>query len=85
MPTLSFSTCTPTKGEVPTAMCIDHCLKRCSKLEQADQQVEHNEGGVEKALALLADIPSLITKATDEERRALLREVFDVIYLTPHR
>jgi hypothetical protein len=37
------------------------------------------------AVALLADVPQLLGRATLDERRAVLEEVLDVIYLTPHQ
>lgn len=39
----------------------------------------------QRATAILNDVPKLIAQATDQERRALLVEVFDDIYLTPHQ
>lgn len=40
---------------------------------------------LQKAIALLSDLPALLAKATPEEQRALLSEIFDKIYLTPHQ
>jgi len=40
---------------------------------------------LQRATAILNDVPKLIAQATDQERRALLVEVFDDIYLTPHQ
>jgi hypothetical protein len=37
------------------------------------------------AVALLADVPQLLRRATLDERRAVLEEVLDVIYLMPHQ
>jgi len=37
------------------------------------------------AVALLPDVPQLLRRATLDERRAVLEEVLDVIYLTPHQ
>jgi site-specific DNA recombinase len=37
------------------------------------------------AVALLTNVPQLLGRATLDERRALLEEVVDVIYLTPHQ
>jgi hypothetical protein len=37
------------------------------------------------AVALLSDVPNLLGQATLEERRAVVEEVLDVIYLTPHQ
>jgi hypothetical protein len=37
------------------------------------------------AVALLADVPQLLGRATLHERRAVLEEVLDVIYLMPHQ
>ena len=56
-----------------------------SELKLAEAHGTGEKGGVEKAIALLSNIPSLIAKATREERHALLLEVFDVVYLTPHQ
>jgi len=41
--------------------------------------------GTQKALTLFKGVPTFIAKATDEERRAVLLEVFDAIHLTPHQ
>ncbi len=40
---------------------------------------------IHQATKVLNDVPKLIAQATDQERRALLIEVFDDIYLTPHQ
>jgi hypothetical protein len=40
---------------------------------------------IHQATKILNDVPKLIAQATDQERRALLVEVFDGIYLTPHQ
>jgi hypothetical protein len=40
---------------------------------------------IHQATKVLNDVPKLIAQATDQERRALLVEVFDDIYLTPHQ
>jgi hypothetical protein len=40
---------------------------------------------LQRATAILNDVPKLIAQATDQECRALLVEVFDDIYLTPHQ
>lgn len=37
-----------------------------------------------QAIALLADIPALLAQATTSERRAVLTELFDAIYIKPH-
>jgi site-specific DNA recombinase len=56
-----------------------------SELELAEAQGTGEKGGEEKALALLNDIPSLLARATPEESYAILLEVFDAVYLTPHQ
>jgi hypothetical protein len=40
---------------------------------------------IQRATEILNDVPKLIAHATEQERRALLVEVFDDIYLTPHQ
>jgi site-specific DNA recombinase len=40
---------------------------------------------VQRAMAFVGNVPMLVVQATDKERRQLLQEVFDVIYLTPHQ
>jgi site-specific DNA recombinase len=40
---------------------------------------------IDHALSLLNNLPAVLGRATDEERRILLQEVFDSIYLTPHQ
>ncbi len=57
------------------------------RAQLAAAQLASSEGipDLQHASALLADAPMLIAQATDEERRMLLQEVFDVIYLTPHQ
>jgi len=40
---------------------------------------------LQRATAILNDVPKLIAQATNQERRALLVKVFDDVYLTPHQ
>jgi hypothetical protein len=41
--------------------------------------------GLQRATEILSDVPKLLAQATDQERRVLLIEIFDDIYLTPHQ
>jgi site-specific DNA recombinase len=54
------------------------------ELAQAESPSAQKEAAWQKAKALLANVPALLSRATDEERRALVLEVFDEVYLTPH-
>jgi hypothetical protein len=40
---------------------------------------------LQKAIALLNGVPTLLAKATPDEQRGLLLEIFDKIYLKPHQ
>ena len=56
-----------------------------TQLSKAKSKGSDNQSDLQKAVAYLSDVPRLIAKATNEERRALLLELFDVVYLTPHQ
>jgi site-specific DNA recombinase len=56
-----------------------------TQLATAQSTSSEHVPDLQRATELLNDVPKLIAQATDQERRALLVEVFDDIYLTPHQ
>lgn len=57
---------------------------KINSLSQVDKQSTEIPG-TQKALTLFKGVPTFIAKATDEERRAVLLEVFNAIHLMPHQ